>query len=103
MDQRAKEKLGTIGWACCRYVGYIINDDYEDNRGGAKGWLSFGTATDKPSEAKVIVVNGGSHVGYVTDGGKTVYDSPGENSGKPIRRTDFNTWKGWFNSYQLRK
>lgn len=84
-------------------MGYIIYGNPELNRDGAKGWRNFGTATDKPSEAKVIVVDGGKHVGYVTDGGKAVYDSPGENEGRPIRKTDFNTWTKWFKSYELRK
>jgi hypothetical protein len=53
----------------------------------------------------VIVVNNGQHVGYVTDDGETVYDSPGEGRNKPIRKTDFNTWVGWFKGkgYVLRK
>lgn len=92
-----------MNWYCCKYVRYIIYGNAESNRGGAKGWLDYGTGTNKASEATVIVVNGGTHVGYVTDDGKTVYDSPGHGRNKPIRKTDFNTWTGWFNGYVLRK
>jgi len=84
-------------------VGYIVNGDKEDNRGGAKGWLNYGTATSNASDAVVVIVNDGQHVGYVTDGGSTVYDAPGVNSGKSIRKTDFDTWVGWFKTYKLRK
>ncbi len=49
------------------------------------------------------MVNNGQHVGYVTDGGSTVYDAPGVDSGKKIRETNFNTWVSWFSSYTLRK
>lgn len=51
----------------------------------------------------MIIVDGGTHVGYVTDNGDSVYDSPGAGRNKPIRKTNFKTWTGWFKSYQLRK
>lgn len=103
MDQRAQSLIGEINWHCCKYVGYIIYGDQNENRGGAKGWQTFGTATDSSSEAKVIIVDDGKHVGYVTNNGNTVYDSPGAGRNKPIRKTDFKTWIGWFSSYKLRK
>jgi hypothetical protein len=48
MDQRARALLGETNWHCCMYVGYIINDNANENRGGAKGWLNYGTATNNP-------------------------------------------------------
>jgi hypothetical protein len=41
--------------------------------------LNYGTKTDKKSEAKVIVATNGGHVAYVSDGGNTVWHSPGVN------------------------
>ncbi len=103
MDARAQEKLGSVGWHCCKYVGYIVYGNAENNRGGAKGWLNYGSPASSASEAVVVIVNNGGHVGYVTDGGATVYDAPGANSGKAIRKTNFNTWIKWFQGSTLRK
>ena len=51
----------------------------------------------------MIIVDNGAHVGYVSGGGDYVYDSPGAGRNKPIRKTDFKTWTGWFSNYKLRK
>jgi len=93
MDQRAKQSVKKhLGLPCCQFVKYILTGAVTQVNGGAAGWLKYGSATNNPAEAVVIVVtnqNGNKHVGYVTDNGNTVIDIPGYDN-RPVRMTNFN-------------
>jgi hypothetical protein len=103
MDYKAKSLEGRVGMHCCMFVSYVIYGN-ENQLIGAKNWLKWGSSTSYPSEAYAIVSSNGSHVGYVTDGGNTVWHSPGANSRNGIKAYSFNDFVKWvMPSYVLRR